>query len=174
VGETGHRVMTEHLLLRPPAPADHEAYLGLFLQPRIGEWLRPTPLPPLTEADIGAMLGDDLRHWGDFGFGPWALLARGHAFYVGRAGLRWTTVEEEAKVEMAWTVAPDRQGEGLATEAALAAVEVARSQRLGEIIALTLPDNRASRRVAEKAGMSQEGKVVHAGLDHVLYRLALA
>jgi RimJ/RimL family protein N-acetyltransferase len=174
VGESGHRAVTEHLLLRPPVPADREAYLGLFLHPRVGEWLRPAPLTSLTEADIEAMLGDDLRHWGGFGFGPWALLGRDESSYLGRAGLRWTAVKGEEKVEMAWTVAPDRQGEGLATEAALAAVELARSRRLGEIVALTLPGNRASRRVAEKAGMSQKGKVVHAGLDHVLYGLTLA
>ncbi len=35
----------------------------------------------------------------------------------------------------------------------------------------TLPTNRASRRVMEKAGFGYERDTVHAGLPHVLYRL---
>ena len=42
------------------------------------------------------------------------------------------------------------------------------------MIALALPGNGASRRVAEKAGMELAGEVEHAGLAHVLYRLRLA
>ena len=36
---------------------------------------------------------------------------------------------------------------------------------------VTAPDNRGSRRVMEKLGLSYEREVVHADLPHVLYRL---
>jgi hypothetical protein len=43
---------------------------------------------------------------------------------------------------------------------------------LPEIVAFTLPDNVASRRVMEKAGFVDECEVAHAGMPHVLYRRA--
>ena len=42
---------------------------------------------------------------------------------------------------------------------------------LAGLVARTLPTNRASRRVMEKAGFGYERDTVHARLPHVLYRL---
>lgn len=160
--------------LRAPTAADEGGYLRVFLRPEVNAWLRPKPLPPLTGAEVGAMLGDDLRHWGEFGYGPWAVLDQQSGAYLGRVGLRQTTVEGIPEVELAWTIDPDRHGEGLATAAAGAGIELAREQGLAEVLALALPDNYASRAVAEKIGLRYEGKVEHAGLPHVVYRLTLA
>jgi RimJ/RimL family protein N-acetyltransferase len=162
------------LSLRPPLPSDGAAYLALFQRPEIVAWLRPEPLPPFTDSEIREMLAEDVRHWGDFGYGPWALIEKSSDSFVGRAGLRRTAVEGEPAVELAWTVDPDRQGEGLATEAALAAVDLAARRAIDEVVALALPANRASCRVAERAGLQRSGEVEHAGLVHVLYRLRLA
>jgi RimJ/RimL family protein N-acetyltransferase len=41
---------------------------------------------------------------------------------------------------------------------------------LDDIVAYTMPDNRASRRVMEKLGFGFERDIVHAELPHVLYR----
>jgi RimJ/RimL family protein N-acetyltransferase len=69
---------------------------------------------------------------------------------------------------------PKRWGQGLATELAHAAVDVAAEPlHLREIVAFTLPDNLASRRVMEKAGFTYERNVIHVGLPHVLYRRRL-
>jgi RimJ/RimL family protein N-acetyltransferase len=58
---------------------------------------------------------------------------------------------------------------------ARAAIDVAFDDlRLGEIVAFTLPNNVASRRVMEKTGFTYERQIVHVGLPHVLYRLAAA
>ena len=75
---------------------------------------------------------------------------------------------------MAWTIDPDRHGEGLATEAALAAVELGRELGLEELVSLIQPSNLASRAVAAKVGFREGGKIEHAGLPHTIYRLALA
>jgi RimJ/RimL family protein N-acetyltransferase len=42
-----------------------------------------------------------------------------------------------------------------------------------ELIALVLPANVPSRRVAEKVGCERNGEVEHAGLPHLLFRLRL-
>jgi RimJ/RimL family protein N-acetyltransferase len=167
-------VLTERLSVRPPESGDEAAYAELFRRPPVEVWLRPPPLSPFKISEIEEMLREDIRHWEEFGFGPWALIERGSGSFVGRGGLRMTAVAGEQAVELAWTVDPDSQGRGLATEAALAALEWARTLGIEEVIALTLPGNHASRRVAEKAGLRAAGEVEYAGLTHVLYRLALA
>jgi RimJ/RimL family protein N-acetyltransferase len=67
----------------------------------------------------------------------------------------------------------ERWAQGLATEAARAAVSWARRLDLIELVALTLPANLASRRVIESVGLGFSGEVEHAGMTHLLYRLAL-
>jgi RimJ/RimL family protein N-acetyltransferase len=93
--------------------------------------------------------------------------------FVGRGGLAWTTVEGVAQVELPWSIEPPLHRRGLATEAATAAAEWAREIGFEQVIALTLPHNVASQRVAHKAGFEQDGRCLHAGLPHLLFRRRL-
>jgi [ribosomal protein S5]-alanine N-acetyltransferase len=147
--------------------------MALLLNQEVGAWLRPQPLPAFTTSQVREMLRDDIRHWQMYPFGPWVLIDRESGALVGRGGLQSTVVEGEPVVELPWTIAPDRWSSGLATEAARAAIEWARSLELGEVVTMTLPENRASRRVAEKAGLRFAGEIEYRGLTHVLYRLPL-
>jgi RimJ/RimL family protein N-acetyltransferase len=56
---------------------------------------------------------------------------------------------------------------------AMAAIECAREMRIEELVALVLPANVPSRRVAEKVGCERNGEVEHAGLPHLLFRLTV-
>jgi RimJ/RimL family protein N-acetyltransferase len=161
------------VLLRPPERGDGDGYAALLFDPAVVAWLRPDPLPPLTDAEVAGMLSDDLRHWREAGFGPWALVTATDGELVGRVGLRRTSIAGELVVELAWTVLPGWQGRGLATAAAQEGADLGRSLGIEELVALVLPANLASRRVAAKVGMREAGQVSHAGLPHLLYRLAL-
>lgn len=162
---------TERLALRPPQADDAASYRSLLGHPTIGEWLRPPPLDPFEPSDGDEWLATDRRHWEEFEFGPWVLLEQGSDAYVGRAGLQWTEVDGRPAIEVLWAIAPERHGEGFATEAAAAAIELARERGVEEVIAMILPANAASLRVAEKAGLAEVGRTEHAGFDHVLFRL---
>ena len=166
---------------------------ALLLDPRVYRTLHPGPDPP-TVADVLAHVQDNHGHWERHGFGQWLLRDRLTGEMVGRGGLQHTDVVapvvkaagdrvvEVASpaageircptvVEVAWAIVPERWGQGLATELALASVEVAFDWLgLAELIAFTLPGNLASRRVMEKAGFAYEREIEHAGLPHVLYR----
>ncbi len=163
---------TERLLLRPPVPGDAPAYRALLMHPTIGEWLRPPPLAPYVPADGDDQLDDDMRHWERFGFGPWAVTERGSDAYLGRVGLQWSEIGDRAGVEVLWSIDPERHGEGFAAEAAAAAVDFAGDLELDEVFAMIVPRNIASLRVAEKIGLERDGKVEHAGFDHLLFRIA--
>lgn len=164
---------TERLLARPPTPDDRAHYHAHFTRPEIEAWLRPSPLPPFTAQVIDELVDGDQVHWQDHGFGPWVLIEKKTGAFAGRGGLAWTSVEGVAEVELPWSIEPDLHGRGLATEAALAACHQARELGLEQVIALILPTNAPSRRVAEKTGFVQDGEVTHAGLPHLLWRLRL-
>ncbi len=165
--------LTESLRARPPEGPDADAYLSLFLDPAVGDWLRPAPLDPFDEAEIAQILVEDEWHWAEHGFGPWVLVERDGGAVVGRGGLRWTDLDGDRAVELPWTVGSSHWNRGLATEAARAAIEWAGSLRLPEVVALIAYDNARSRRVAEKAGLRAEEETTHAGLPHLVYRLRL-
>jgi RimJ/RimL family protein N-acetyltransferase len=157
--------------LRAPVSADESSYRRLLFDPAVAPWLRPAPLRPFTEADPHALLVRDLRHWEDHGWGAWIVEDEGD--FAGRAGLNRTRVAGEQAVELAWAIVGPAQGRGLATSAAVAAVDRARQLGLEDIVSFTLPQNLASRRVMEKAGLAFDRDITHGGLPHVLYRLKL-
>ena len=154
-----------------PLGPEHETEMAeLTLDPRVYRTLWPWSFPP-TRADVRSSLADKRRHWERYGFGLWLLRDRSTGELVGRGGLQYTDALGGYAVEAAWAIVPERWGRGLASELARASVKVAfDSLRLEELIAITLPDNAASRRVMEKAGFRYDRDIVHVGLAHVLYR----
>jgi len=154
-----------------PIGPEHEAEIAeLILDPRVYRTLWPWSSAP-TRADVRASLIDKREHWERHGFGLWLLRDRASGLMVGRGGLQYTDAIGGFAVEAAWTVVPERWGQGLATELAIASVSVAFDVlQLRDLIAITLPDNHASRRVMDKAGFSYDRDIEHAGLRHVLYR----
>jgi RimJ/RimL family protein N-acetyltransferase len=164
---------TQRLRARAPQLDDEQGYGALFLDPAVGEWLRPAPMKPFDAGEVTEMLGDDRRHWTDHGFGPWVLVTPEDNSLVGRGGLRWTEIDNRLTVELPWAIRPDHWGQGLASEAATAAIKWASSLELPEVAALILPGNLRSRRVAENAGLTLSGDTLHAGIPHLVYRLTL-
>ncbi|HEY3728890.1 MAG TPA: GNAT family N-acetyltransferase [Solirubrobacteraceae bacterium] len=149
---------------------DHAAPLTALLRdPRVMRTLWPWSTVP-GDDQIRSSLDGKIHHWERHGFGMWALFDRNREF-VGRGGLQYTDVLGTRVIEVGWAIVPERWGQGLATELALTSVEIAFSRLdVREVIAFTLPDNVASRRVMEKAGFAYEREIVHAGLPHVVYR----
>jgi RimJ/RimL family protein N-acetyltransferase len=142
----------------------------LLLDPRVSATLWPQAQPP-TELDVLDGLLAKVEHWNRHGFGMWLLRDRDSGEMLGRGGLQYTYTAGLNDIEAGWAIIPVRWGQGLATELAHACVEVAfRQLALLEIVAFTLPDNLASRRVMEKSGFVYEREIVNAGLPHVLYR----
>jgi [ribosomal protein S5]-alanine N-acetyltransferase len=128
------------------------------------------PQPP-TRSYVVDKLAGDMQHWERHGFGPWLLRDRAGGELVGRGGLKHTTATGVDEVEIGWTIDPARWGEGLATELARASINAAFDVLgLDEVIAYTSPDNTASRRVMEKAGMAFESEFAYEGMPQVLYR----
>lgn len=103
------------------------------------------------------------------GLGWFAVVERASGETVGNVVLRTPPFESDG-LEVGWHVRYDRWGEGVATEAALAAADYAvRRFDTDLLVAIVLPGNTPSRRVAEKLGMTVAGEIEYAGEAHVLY-----
>jgi RimJ/RimL family protein N-acetyltransferase len=163
------RLQTARLKCERLCPDHAGDLLRLLLDPVVARSLWPWP-EPTSETDVQLGLAAEIEHWERHGFGIWLLRDRVTGEMVGRGGLQYTDVTGISAVEVAWAMVPERWGQGLATELACAAAAVALDQmQLPELIAVTLPDNTASRRVMEKAGFAYEREIFHVGLPHVLF-----
>ena len=123
------------------------------------------------EAQTREYLDRNLAHWERFGFGLWIVRDASRETIVGRACVRHLDVDGVDEVEIGYALYADWWGQGLATEIANACVAIGcRDLGLASVVAVTLPTNRGSRHVMEKAGLSYERDFLHAGALHVLYR----
>jgi RimJ/RimL family protein N-acetyltransferase len=95
------------------------------------------------------------RNYTNYGYGLWSLILRATGELIGDCGLVNQQVDEALEVEIGYHVRRDLWRQGLATEAALACrdygFDILGRRRL---ISLIHPQNLASRRVAEKVGMT--------------------
>lgn len=143
--------------------------VAILTDPRVARTLGGVP-----SADaLAGRVARQAAHWTAHGFGVWLWRERETGALVGRGGLALVVVEDRAEVEVGWTVDPERWGEGFGSEIGRAGVDHAFGVLgLRELVAYTLPANFASRRIMEKLDFRREGPITHAGLEHVLYRLA--
>lgn len=124
-----------------------------------------------SEEQTREYLRVNLDHWERHGFGLWIVRAPAGGAPVGRALVRHLEVDGTPEVEIGYALYADWWGRGLATDIASRCLSIGRDALgFAALVAITLPDNRGSRRVMEKAGMRYERDVTHAGRDHVLYR----
>jgi RimJ/RimL family protein N-acetyltransferase len=148
-------VETERLILRPWRPAeDLEALVALNADPAVMRWVAPNR--PLTPAESAELLDR---------FGLWALVPREPgAGCIGFAGLAIPSFLPAVlpAVEVGWRLAPDRWGQGLATEAARASIDFG-FERLGlrSIVSIIDERNTRSLRLAQRLGMRRGADRLH-------------
>ena len=157
------------LELRPIDAHDGPVLRELVGHPEVWAWIaRKGDRAPVAEAQCDAWARRDAAHWELHGFGKWLVLE--HGAPVGRGGLSITFVEGRPEVELGWAVARPEWGRGIATRIAHEALTEASRLGLRGVVAFTRPENAASLRVIEKAGLRFERELEHGGWPHVLFR----
>jgi [ribosomal protein S5]-alanine N-acetyltransferase len=92
--------------------------------------------------------------------GLWAVIERRSGALIGRAGLLRWTIDGRREIEIAYMLAKRYWGQGLGREIATALVRHGFDRlQLPRLIALIHPDNIASIRTAERAGLAFERTV---------------
>jgi RimJ/RimL family protein N-acetyltransferase len=115
---------------------------------------------------------EQILEWNRSGWGLWALDERQGGRLVGTVGL-FPLAREGPEIELAYHVVPSRWGRGYATEAGAALLDASwRETDLDHVVAVAFEENRASRRVMEKLGMTYEGPARY--MDHELVRYSIS
>ena len=144
---------TERLNLRRFTPADVDLLVELDSDPEVMRYLTaglPTPRAAIEHDILPAWL----RHYehGD-GFGFWAAIETDGGAFVGWFHFRPT--EEAGEVELGYRLRRASWGRGYATEGSRALIDKGfRELDVQRVVASTYVDNRGSRRVMEKLGMT--------------------
>lgn len=149
---------TKRLILRRLMLDDLDALFALYRDPEIRRYF---PEGTLTYEETREELEWFLHgHPIHPELGLWATIHKETNQFIGRCGLLPWTIEEHTEVEVAYLLAKAYWGQGLATEAAQAIRDYGFEQlHLARLICLIDPANQASRRVAEKIGMTLEKEV---------------
>jgi len=137
----------------------------------------------LSQEESDALADRIETHFARHGYGFWAVELVGVTPFVGFVGLAVPRIEAHftPSVEIGWRLAPQFWGQGIAVEAAQAALRYGFDKlQLKEIVAYTATTNMKSRRVMEKLGMTYDPQddFDHPSLPerhplqrHVLYRI---
>ena len=145
----------ERLILRHLVKEDLEDLWALYCNPRITQHI---PDAPRSREEAREELEWHMHgHPRHPELGLWATIHKKTGLFIGRCGLLPWNIDGLDEVEVAYTIAEEFWGQGLGTEAALAIREYGLNLLdLSRLICLIDAENTASRRVAEKIGMSFE------------------
>ena len=107
-------------------------------------------------------------HWELLGYGYFAAEEKASGRFIGRIG--FANPEGWPGFEVGWTIAPEFQGQGFATEGGRFLLQYAFSEMgKGHVISVIHPDNKPSIRVAEKLGEHPEGRTEVFGMPALVY-----
>lgn len=157
-------LLTTRLSMRRPEPADIDAILAVHSDPRA---CAHNPSDALTShAEAAGLFMHWDEHWRSFGFGYWVVRRHESPARLGFCGLKFVPFWERRILNLFYRLDPASWGDGVAGEAATAAVRWA-TERLPEypVIARVRPDNVASQRVATRAGLVRAEALDRRGLD---------
>jgi ribosomal-protein-alanine N-acetyltransferase len=156
-------IVTARLALRRPEPADLETIFAIHRDP---EACRHNPSDMLaTVADAEHLFSRWDEHWHRHGFGYWVVVSRDRKI-LGFAGVKVVRFRETEVLNLFYRLDPQAWGDGVATEAATAVVAWA-GEHLPDwpIIARVRPDNVASQKVAQRAGLTRAEHLDDLGED---------
>lgn len=146
---------TKRLLLRRQMIEDLDDLWALYCDPEITRYI---PDAPRSLAEAREELEWHMNGHPRFPeLGLWATIYKETGKFIGRCGLLPWTIDGQNEVEVAYAIAQEYWGQGLATEAAQAILNYGFERlKLSRLISLIDAENTASQKVAEKIGLAFE------------------
>lgn len=144
---------TQRLILRHQVVEDLDDLWALYCNPNITKYI---PDAPRSRAEAQEELEWHMNgHPKNPQLGLWVMVHKETGRFIGRCGLLPWEIDEQAEVEVAYTIAEQYQGQGLGSEAAQAILNYGFEKlNLTRLICLIDPENIPSQKVAERIGMA--------------------
>ena len=160
-------VETARLFMRMFRPADLDDFAALVADADVMRYVSHGQ--PVTREEADVALQSIILHWENHGFGRWAVIDKTTGAFAGYGGLRSLM----GTPEVVYHFAKAYWGRGLATELARASLRFGfEEHKFESIIAVAKPENAASIRVMEKAGLSYEMHATYYKMDVIQYRIS--
>ncbi len=160
------RFETERLILRQMTEDDTDAMLLVFSDPEVMKYFGGDTF---DRSDAAKWVADNLALHRERGFSLWAVVLKETGEVIGDCGLETDTIDGELKVGLGFDFQSKHWNRGYATEAAKAALAHGfATYGLDKIYGWIDPENKASQRVAEKAGMTVQKMVDRGGKTYAL------
>ncbi|HKY22480.1 MAG TPA: GNAT family N-acetyltransferase [Vicinamibacterales bacterium] len=161
---------TERLLLRHVTIDDVDDLLGIFSDPETMRYYAATRDRVATIQWIDRIV----KSYSEYGFGPWAVVRKDTAQFVGHCGvILQRDVAGCDELEIGYAVQREQWNLGFATEAAIGCRNFGFTDLdRRHLVSLIDPGNVASKRVAEKVGMSLEKEIDRWGKRIRVYGIA--
>jgi RimJ/RimL family protein N-acetyltransferase len=157
---------TQHLKLREFREDDLDELAAMVADE---EQMRFYPCSK-TRVEASAWIIRNLVLYEEYGFGFWFIESIPTSGFLGYCGIRPVSLQGASEMEVGWHVEKTFWNQGVATEAATAARDLAfRRFAIARLVAIIHPDHIASRRVAEKIGMHDEQTTVLDDYSAVIY-----
>src|ERR1700758_282606 len=160
---------THRLILRPFTMDDLDALVPLFAN---SDFMRFS-LGPYNRAQTATFLEKVIGLDQEGKPSQFALVRRSPSKLIGYCGFFHQIVDDVVEIEIGYRLDPEHWGEGLATDAARAARDHGfRDWQLPRLISLIHPENVASRRVAEKNGITLEKETIFRGFPTHVFAIS--
>ncbi|MGA2414124.1 MAG: GNAT family N-acetyltransferase [Candidatus Sulfotelmatobacter sp.] len=127
---------------------------------------------PLDHRGVAEWIARNRQRYTKDGHGLWAMILKASGELIGDCGLVRQEVDGADEIEIGYHVRRDHWGQGLATEAARACRDFGFEQlKVERLISLIRLENVASRRIAERNGMTVWKEITRVGLPHLVYSI---
>jgi len=157
-------LQTERLYLRQWVPADRVRFKPLLIDPRVTQYV---PQRDWTDEKIEDRIHEYIQQSQSRGWALWPVIHRADARFIGFCGFG---EEDSSEIGIGWRFLPEYWGQGLATEAAAATLQLGFAKwGFPRVVAHAQKPNAASIRVMAKIGMACDGVCDHEGIEIVRY-----
>ncbi len=173
---------TERLLLTPFALTDLDLALEMWTDPEVVRYICDV----MTEAEIHQEMSDSTKRGGNGGIGIWCIVDRKTGEKLGDSYLLPLPVDEDdtdfslvvmgqmpdAEIEIGFFLKRSAWGRGYATEVCKRLLQFAFQEvSLDEVVSSVDEENVASKKVLEKCGLLDRGRMRSYGKDNPIYRI---
>lgn len=125
---------------------------------------------PFDKTKVQNLINKCIQDYSLYDHCLWALILKSNMKFIGDCGIIRQTVEGLPENEIGYHLNKHYRKKGYATEAALACKEIGFGRfKYYKLISLIRPENKASRRVAERLHFSILGKTHIFDFDHYIY-----
>lgn len=162
-------IETPRLIIRNFEPSDLETLYSILSDPDVMRFSRSGIR---TKEGAEKFLNDMITAYPDHAIAQYAVVLKESNQLIGFSGFFTLKVHDKEEIELSYRLSKHYWGQGYGSEVALACRDYAFTQlNLKKLVAGIEPENIASIRVAEKAGLKLQEKLMFDGIPVLIYSM---